>query len=108
MKKNIMYILLGVLIIIIASLIIGKIFLKDKNDDSLTTIKVSEVTHSIFYTPFYVALENGYFKEEGIEIELMLVSGSDNVAASVLSGDTHVGLAGPESAIYVYLGKEKN
>lgn len=108
MKKNIMYILLGVLIIIIASLIIGKIFLKDKNDDSLTTIKVSEVTHSIFYTPFYVALENGYFKDVGINVELMLVSGSDNVAASVLSNDTQIGLAGPESAIFVYNGGEKD
>ena len=107
MKKNILYILLGVLIIIISILIIVKII--NKNEDSnLTTIKVSEVTHSIFYTPFYVAMENGYFEEQGINIELMLVSGSDNVAASVLSNDTQVGLAGPESAIYVYLGKENN
>ena len=107
MKKNFMYILLGVLIIIIASLIIWKVM--DKNSDSsLTTIKVSEVTHSIFYTPFYVALENGYFEEVGIDIELMLVSGSDNVAASVLSNDTQIGLAGPESAIFVYNGGEKN
>jgi len=106
-KKNFMYILLGVLIIIIASLIIWKVM--DKNSDSsLTTIKVSEVTHSIFYTPFYVALENGYFEEVGIDIELMLVSGSDNVAASVLSNDTQIGLAGPESAIFVYNGGEKN
>lgn len=107
MKKNFMYILLGVLIIIIASLIIWKVM--DKNSDSsLTTIKVSEVTHSIFYTPFYVALENGYFEDVGIDIELMLVSGSDNVAASVLSNDTQIGLAGPESAIFVYNGGEKN
>ena len=69
---------------------------------------VAEVTHSIFYTPFYVAIEKGYFKEEGINIDLMLVSGSDNVAASVLSNDTEIGLAGPESATYVYLGKEKD
>lgn len=107
MKKNFMYILLGVLIIIIASLIIWKVV--DKNSDSsLTTIKISEVTHSIFYTPFYVALENGYFEDVGIDIELMLVSGSDNVAASVLSNDTQIGLAGPESAIFVYNGGEKN
>jgi len=106
-KKNILYILIGILTIVIACLLIGLLF-KGKEDNNLTTIKVSEVTHSIFYAPFYVAIENGYFEEEGIEIDLMLVSGSDNVAASVLSGDTHVGLAGPESAIYVYLGKEKD
>lgn len=108
MKKNILYILIGVLIFIISSLIIGLFFKDNKNNNNLKTIKIAEVTHSIFYTPFYVAIENGYFEEEGIFIDLMLVSGSDNVAASVLSGDTHVGLAGPESAIYVYLGKEKD
>lgn len=109
MKKNILYTLLGVLIIIVTGLVLGKFLIKDnKVKEDITTIKVAEVTHSIFYTPFYVAIENGYFKEEGIDIDLLLVSGSDNVAASVLSGDTEVGLAGPESAIYVYLGKEKN
>ena len=108
MKKIIMYILLIILIMIIAILIFGKIILNKDNNTNITTIKVAEVTHSIFYTPFYVAIENGYFKEENINIDLMLVSGSDNVAASVLSGDTEVGLAGPESAIFVYQGKEKN
>lgn len=107
MKRNILYILVGIISITIIGLVIG-IFMKDDTSDKLKTIKVAEVTHSIFYTPFYVAIENGYFEEEGIKIDLMLVSGSDNVAASVLSGDTEVGLAGPESAIYVYLGKEKN
>lgn len=108
MKKNILYILMGILVFIAASLVIGVFLKKEDNNNNLKTIKVAEVTHSIFYTPFYVAMENGYFEEEGIKIDLMLVSGSDNVAASVLSGDTEVGLAGPESAIYVYLGKEKN
>ncbi len=108
MKKKIMYILLGILIIIITCLVMNLIFNKNDKNDNMTTIKVSEVTHSIFYTPFYVALEKGYFQEEGINIDLMLVSGSDNVAASVLSNDTQIGLAGPESAIFVYTGGEKD
>jgi len=107
-KNNIKYILLGILIIIITCLILGKIVINSSNKTDITTLKVSEVTHSIFYTPFYVAIENGYFEEVGIKIDLMLVSGSDNVAASVLSGDTEVGLAGPESAIFVYNGGEKD
>ena len=107
MKNNIKYILLGILVIVISMLILGKIVTNSKNND-YTTIKVSEVTHSIFYTPFYVAIENGYFEEVGIDIDLLLVSGSDNVAASVLSKDTHIGLAGPESAIFVYNGGEKD
>ena len=101
--------MIGIVLVILVGLLIGLFFIKnDKENDKLTKIKVAEVTHSIFYTPFYVAIENGYFKEEGIDIDLMLVSGSDNVAASVLSNDTEIGLAGPESATYVYLANEKD
>ena len=107
MKKNYIYFLLIIFITVISSILIFN-FSKNDNNSNLTNIKVSEVTHSIFYTPFYVALENGYFEEVGINIELMLVSGSDNVAASVLSNDTQIGLAGPESAIFVYNGGEKD
>ena len=108
MKNKIIYFLAGLLIIIGIGFFINFLDKNKTREKELTTIKVAEVTHSIFYTPFYVAIENGYFKDEGINIDLMLVSGSDNVAASVLSKDTDVGLAGPESAVYVYLGKEKN
>lgn len=108
MKKKFLYVLTSIIGIIVVSLLMGLMF-KDKDETKeLQIVKVSEVTHSIFYAPFYVAIENGYFKEEGIDIELLLVSGSDNVAASVLSKDTDVGLAGPESATYVYLGGEKD
>lgn len=109
MKKSVIYVLTTLLVIIVIALVAG-LFLqkKDKEKDGVKTIKVAEVTHSIFYTPFYVAIENGYFEDVGINIDLILVSGSDNVAASVLSNDTEVGLAGPESAAYVYLAKEKD
>ncbi len=82
--------------------------LKPKEEEGITKIKLAEVTHSAFYAPFYVAIENGYFKEEGIEIELLLTPGADKVAAAVLSGDVEIGFAGPESAIYVYEGKEED
>ncbi len=108
MKKNILYVLTGILGLIIVLLMGGLFLKKPQEENKLETIKVSEVTHSIFYAPFYVAIENGYFKEAGIDIDLLLVSGSDNVASSVLSNDTEVGLAGPESACYVYLGGEKD
>lgn len=108
MIKKIIY-TIGIIIIILISIIFIVFKTSNKNTKKdLESIKVSEVTHSIFYTPFYVAIENGYFKEAGIDIELYLVSGSDNVAASVLSNDTEIGLAGPESALYVYLGKYKD
>ncbi len=75
-----------------------------KDDDGLKTVKVNEVTHSVFYAPLYLADSLGYFKEEGIEIELTNGGGADNVMSAVLSGDAHVGFCGPEAALYVLIG----
>lgn len=108
MRKNIVLWICGIIVIVVFAFFMNNKINHNDEEKKLEKIKVSEVTHSVFYTPFYVALENGYFEKYGLEIELMLVSGSDNVAASVLSGDTLIGLAGPESAIFVYNGKEKN
>ncbi len=65
------------------------------------TIRLSEVTHSLFYAPLYVSINNGYFEEEGLEIELTNAGGSDTVMSSLLSGSADVGLMGPESVVYV-------
>ena len=76
---------------------------KEKHNDSkLDTIVLSEVTHSIFYSPLYVSIENGYFEDEGISIDLILTPGADKVATSVISGDANIGFSGPEATIYVY------
>ena len=58
-----------------------------KTDDGLTTLKINEVTHSVFYAPMYLADSLGYFKEEGIKIDLSNGGGADSVMAAVLSGD---------------------
>ena len=79
-----------------------------KKEVKSNKIKLAEVTHSIFYAPLYVAIENGYFKENGIDLELVLASGADKVSAAVLSGDVQIGFAGSESAIYIYNGGEKD
>ena len=83
-------------------------YYKFKENDETTKIRLAEVTHSVFYAPMYVAIEKGYFEDEGIKIELILTPGADKVAAAVLSNDVEVGFAGVESAIYVYKGGEKN
>lgn len=83
-------------------------FYKNNKSDELETIRLAEVTHSIFYAPLYVAIENGYFEDEGIDIELILTSGADKVSAAVLSNTVDIGFAGPESAIYVYKNGEKD
>lgn len=64
-------------------------------------LRISEVTHSIFYAPMYVAINNGYFKDEGLEIELTNAGGSDTVMTSLISNNADIGLMGPESAVYV-------
>ena len=106
MKRKIIGVLLGLLIILV--LVVTTTKLMNKKEENLTTIKLSEVTHSAFYAPFYVAIEEGYFKEVGINIDLILTSGADKVAAAVLSNDVQIGFAGPESAIYVYKGGEED
>jgi NitT/TauT family transport system substrate-binding protein len=68
----------------------------------LTTVRLSEVTHSVFYAPLYAALELGFFEEEGLEIELSNGGGADKVMTAVLAGQADVGLAGPESCVYVH------
>lgn len=74
----------------------------------MNSIKIAEVTHSVFYAPLYVAIEEGYFNEENIDIKLILTPGADKVSAAVLSGDVQIGFAGAESAIYVYEKNEKD
>ena len=64
-------------------------------------IRISEVTHSLFYAPLYVAINNGYFEDEGLEIELTNAGGSDTVMSSLISNSADVGLMGPESCVYV-------
>ncbi len=64
-------------------------------------IRVNEVTHSIFYAPFYVAINKGYFKDEGIEIELTNGGGSNVSMTALVSGSADIGLMGPETAVYV-------
>jgi len=72
-----------------------------------TKVRLSEVTRSVFYAPQYVALSQGFFKEEGLEIELSTGQGADKVMTAVLSNQVDIGFSGPEAAIYVYNeGKE--
>lgn len=99
-----------IILIILIFLCVLFLFLnkKEKDNDKMEKITLAEVTHSVFYTPLYVAIEKGYFKENGINLELILTSGADKVSAAVLSGDAQVGLAGAESVIYIYNGGEKD
>lgn len=91
-------------------LIIVSLFLVfDKKEKSeLKKVKVAEVTHSVFYAPQYVAHSLGYFKDENLDVEIILTAGADKVTAAVLSNDVNIGFCGSEATIYVYNEGEKN
>lgn len=82
------------------------IFLVFPEKQDSNKLRVAEVTHSVFYAPQYAAISEGYFKDEGIDIELILTPGADKVTAAVLSGDVEIGFCGPEATIYVYQSGE--
>lgn len=103
--KKIFYTFLVVLLLVLC--LIFFLPKKEKNDN-MKSVKIAEVTHSVFYAPLYVAIEEGYFNEENIDIKLVLTPGADKVSAAVLSGDVQIGFAGAESAIYVYEKNEKD
>ena len=103
--KKIFYTFLVILLLVLCLIF----FLpKKENNDNMNSIKIAEVTHSVFYAPLYVAIEEGYFRNENIDIKLILTPGADKVSAAVLSGDVQIGFAGAESAIYVYEKNEKD
>lgn len=105
MKK---IIVTAIICVIIIALAVTSIVLKsNKNENTLKTIAVNEVTRSVFYAPQYVAIANGYFEEVGLKIDLTTGQGADKVMTAVLAGQSDIGFAGPEASIYVYNeGKE--
>ena len=107
-RKIVIFILGGILIFIIAALVLFDLNKGDSKEEKRQKITLAEVTHSIFYAPQYVAIEQGYFEEVGIDVELILTSGADKVTAAVLSGDADIGFCGSEGTIYVYNGGEKD
>lgn len=98
----------GIAITIIAISVAIITIINGKEKNNLTKIKLAEVTHSIFYAPQYVAINEGYFEDEGLEIELILTPGADKVMAAVLSKDVDIGFSGSEATIYVYQNGEKD
>lgn len=73
-----------------------------KSSGNLIKVQVNEVAHSIFYAPQYVAIEQGYFKGEGLDVTLVNGLGADKTMTAVLSGDADIGFMGPEATVYVY------
>ena len=93
---------------IFLALIVGSISVLFAGCGGSNVIRVNEVTHSIFYAPFYAAINLGYMEEEGIEIDLTNGGGSDQSMTALLSGSADMALLGPETAVYVVGEGAKN
>lgn len=75
----------------------------DDGKEKMEKVTLNEVAHSIFYAPQYVAIENGYFEQEGLDLELVTGYGADKTMAAVISGDAQIGFMGAEASVYAYL-----
>lgn len=95
MKRKLICLL--VLLAMTASLFAGC-----KGNDDMIEITLNEVAHSVFYSPMYVAFEEGYFKDEGLKVNLVNGLGADKTMTAVLSGECEIGFMGAEASIYVY------
>lgn len=91
-----------VLALIFSLLVLSLCSCAKKEEEGMTSITLNEVAHSIFYAPQYVAIEKGYFKEDGLDVKLVNGSGADNVMTAVLSGEADIGFMGSEASIYVF------
>ena len=89
-------------LILIIVLILGITLTGCKQESELQEIRLIEVTHSLFYTPQYVAMTQGFFEEEGLSIELINGKGADKVMAALISGEAEIGFMGPEASVYVF------
>lgn len=86
--------------ILAAAALPAAVYAEDKEE--LTEVTLNEVAHSIFYAPQYVAIEEGYFEEEGLKIDLVNGFGADKVMTAVISGEADIGFMGAEASVYAY------
>ena len=95
-------------LVLVGSTFIFHYYRHDDTNTQLKKVTLAEVAHTVFYAPMYVAYEKGFFKDEGINLDIILTSGADKVTAALLSGDADIGFSGSEATIYVYNGGEKD
>ncbi len=88
-------------VLVIASLSVALLSMAAAAEE-MTRVRLSEVVRSIFYAPQYVAIEKGFFADEGLEIDLSTAWGADKGAAALISGSVDIGFFGPEAAVYIY------
>ena len=101
-KKLTALLLAAVMLFSMTVLVTGCGSEKSQNNGDKTHVVLNEVAHSIFYAPMYVAIEEGYFAEEGLDVELVTGYGADKTMTALLSGEADIGFMGAEATIYSY------
>lgn len=102
--KNKKWISLATAVVLTATALPATVFAAKavESKEELTKVTLNEVAHSIFYAPQYVAIEEGYFAEEGIDLALVTGFGADKTMTAVISGEADIGFMGAEASIYAY------
>ena len=100
--KSKKYIAAALAVLLAAAALPVTAFAEEKENKEPVKITLNEVAHSIFYAPQYVAIEEGYFEEEGLDLTLVAGFGADKVMAAVLSGDAEIGFMGAEASVYAF------
>ena len=100
--KSKKYIATSLAVILAAVALPVTAFAEEKEKQEPVKITLNEVAHSIFYAPQYVAIEEGYFEEEGLDLTLVTGFGADKVMAAVLSGDAEIGFMGAGASVYAF------
>ena len=101
MRKRLLAMFMCAILTVVSIMGCGKENVQEETGNGEKVI-LNEVAHSIFYAPMYVAIEEGYFTKEGIDLELVTGFGADKVMTAVISGEAQIGFMGSESSIYAY------
>ena len=100
--KNKKWISLAAAVVLAVTALPMGVFAAKKDEAKLTKVTLNEVAHSIFYAPQYVAIEEGYFKDEGLDLTLVTGFGADKTMTAVISGEADIGFMGAEASVYAY------
>ena len=100
--KNKKWISLAAAVVLTVTVLSIGVLAAKKEETKLTKVTLNEVAHSIFYAPQYVAIEEGYFKEEGLDLTLVTGFGADKTMTAVISGEAEIGFMGAEASVYAY------
>lgn len=101
MKKRVVALMMAALLLVSAA-VFAACTKEEQTEEKLQKVTLNEVAHSIFYAPMYVAYEKGYFKDEGIDLEIVTGFGADKTMTAVISGEAQIGFMGSEATIYAY------